>query len=114
MGKDVSAPYQNFEQLLMKQSTSLINSDPRNFQETWSEASFDVLDWFDIDRLTLYPNSMVLLEDGKTCSVSKSHIPSINKRLRWLQSLGIFKLLKTSETYLEFSEAQLAISQMMC
>lgn len=108
----MNASNQSFEQLLMSQSATLINSDPRDFNATWSTASFDVLDWFDIDRLTLYPNSMVLLEDGKTCSVSKSHIPSINKRdFVGCNHLEYLKLLKTSETYLEFSEAQLAISQ---
>ncbi|MCY9825734.1 LuxR C-terminal-related transcriptional regulator [Vibrio chagasii] len=100
---------QSFEQLLMNQSETLINSDPKDFTATWSTASFDVLDWFDIDRLTLYPNSMVLLEDGKTISVSKSHIPPIDKQdFLGCNHLEYLKLLKTQETYLEFSGDQLA------
>ncbi len=107
----MSAVNLSFEQLLMKQSTSLINSDPKRFQETWSEASFDVLDWFGIDRLTLYPNSMVLLEDGKTCSVSKSHVPPINKQSYvGGNHLDYLKLLKTNETYLTFTNLELASS----
>tara|TARA_B100001059_G_scaffold6246_1_gene5211 strand:+ start:1094 stop:1888 length:795 start_codon:yes stop_codon:yes gene_type:complete len=104
----VSASNYSFEQLLMKQSATLINSDPNNFQTTWSQASFDVLDWFGIDRLTLYPNSMVLLEDGKTCSVSKKHIPPVNKKnLIGGNYLDYLKLLKTNETYLTFSKDEL-------
>ncbi|MEZ8693115.1 response regulator transcription factor [Vibrio splendidus] len=104
----MSALSLSFEQLLMKQSTSLINSDPKNFQTTWSEASFDVLDWFGIDRLTLYPNSMVLLEDGKTCSVSKANIPPVDKKsLVGGNYLDYLKLLKTNETYLTFTSDEL-------
>ncbi|CAH6781455.1 hypothetical protein VCHA47P369_20303 [Vibrio chagasii] len=48
----MSVSSQSFEQLLMNQSETLINSDPKDFTATWATASFDVLDWFDIDRLT--------------------------------------------------------------
>ncbi|NOI37952.1 response regulator transcription factor [Vibrio sp. 070316B] len=108
----MSAVNLSFEQLLMKQSTTLINSDPNNFHATWAEASFDVLNWFGIDRLTLYPNSMVLLEDGKTCSVSKAHIPPINKQ-NYVGGnyLDYLKLLKTSETYLAFTKNELVSSK---
>lgn len=99
----------SFEQLVMEQSSALINCDPSNFNRAWSEAGFDVLDWFDIDRLTLFPNSMVCLEEGKTCSVSKQHIPPINKNL----FVGgnhheYLKLLKTPKTYLTFNEHEMA------
>ncbi len=108
----MSATNLNFEQLLMKQSTTLINSDPQCFQTTWSEASFDVLDWFGMDRLTLYPNSMVLLEDGKTCSVSKANIPPVNKQnLIGGNYLDYLKLLKTKKTYLAFSKDDLENTQ---
>ncbi|MEZ9157692.1 response regulator transcription factor [Vibrio lentus] len=108
----MSATNLSFEQLLMKQSSTLINSDPKCFQATWSEASFDVLDWFGIDRLTLYPNSMVLVEDGKTFSVSKKHIPPVNKQnLIGGNYLDYLKLLKTNETYLAFSKDELKNTQ---
>lgn len=98
----------SFEQLVMEQSSALINCDPTNFNQAWSEAGFDVLDWFDIDRLTLFPNSMVCLEEGKTCSVSKKHIPQINKILFvGGNHLDYLKLLKTSKTYLTFNEYEM-------
>ena len=102
----------SFEQLLMNQSSTLIDCDPRAFNPTWSKNSFEVLDWFNIDRLTLFPNSMVLLEEGKTASAARKNIPPINKKnFLGKNHTDYLKLLKTSKTHLTFNKLELEKSQ---
>ncbi|MFA0440784.1 response regulator transcription factor [Vibrio sp. 10N.222.51.C12] len=70
----------NFESLLMAQSNALTSCQPKNFDETFIILAQQALDWFKLDRLTLFPNSMILLNDGKTISVSRATIPDLNKQ----------------------------------
>lgn len=55
---------------------------------------------------------MVLLEEGKTCSVSKAHIPPVDiKSMVGGNYLDYLKLLKTNETYLAFTSNELVSSK---
>ena len=58
------SPRKKFEELLMAQSSVLISSSPKSFVDTWRDIAMDALQWFAIDRMTLFPNSMILLNDG--------------------------------------------------
>ncbi|NOH95666.1 LuxR C-terminal-related transcriptional regulator [Vibrio sp. 99-70-13A1] len=108
----MSSTKKSFEQLLMNQSSTLIDCDPKKFNAAWSEVSFDVLDWFNIDRLTLFPNSMVLLEDGKTASAARENIPPINKQnFIGKNHTDYLKLLKTSKPYITFNSLELEKTQ---
>tara|TARA_Y100001956_G_scaffold64082_1_gene64562 strand:- start:3460 stop:4248 length:789 start_codon:yes stop_codon:yes gene_type:complete len=71
---------ENFEALLMHQSNILTASKPNEFGINFIELALQALDWFKLDRLTLFPNSMILLNDGKTVSVSKEGIPDLDKQ----------------------------------
>lgn len=97
-----------FEKFLMRQSSALNNCDPLVFFETWTESIKEALDWFGIDRLTLFPNSMVMLNDGRTASVAKPNIPKLEKK----DFLGIdptqyMKLLKTKKQFLSMNTKEL-------
>ncbi|MCK6263466.1 LuxR C-terminal-related transcriptional regulator [Vibrio sp. ZSDE26] len=71
----------SFEELVIQQSTTLITCQPRHFDATFREVAKQALAWFNIDRLTLYPNSMILLNDGKTVSVSRDGVPELDKQM---------------------------------
>lgn len=71
----------SFEELVIEQSTTLISCQPKHFDETFREVARSALEWFEIDRLTLFPNSMILLNDGKTVSVSRNGVPELNKEM---------------------------------
>lgn len=71
----------SFEELVIAQSATLISCEPKHFEQTFHKVAMDALQWFNIDRLVLYPNSMILLNDGKTISVSREGIPKLNKQI---------------------------------
>ncbi len=69
----------SFEQLIQYQVTTLASCRAQDFDSSFLELAKQGLEWFNLDRLTLFPNSMILLNDGKTVSVSQSHIPPLEK-----------------------------------
>ena len=69
----------DFESLLIEQSNILTSSKPQEFEDTFITLASQALEWFKLDRLTLFPNSMILLNDGKTISVSRSNVPDLDK-----------------------------------
>jgi len=103
-----ASSHHDFEHLLMNQSTMMISSKPKDFNQLWQEISMEVLDWFNIDRLTLFPNSMILLNNGKTESVSRVGIPTLVKEdyIRGNYQ-DYFKLLKTKQDWVSFTAQQM-------
>lgn len=116
----------SFEELVSDQSTTLISCEPKFFAETFKKVAIDALQWFDIDRLTLFPNSMILLNDGKTISVSREGIPEFNKKkfvplnylgcLNYLKALPInyptyLKLLRSKKQWHSFTAQELQNSK---
>ncbi|GAM60172.1 hypothetical protein JCM19232_505 [Vibrio ishigakensis] len=68
--------------------------------------------WFQIDRLTLFPNSLVLFEEGRTVSVSRSHIPPVEKQdFLHCTHIDYLKLLRTTQPHISFSAMQMKQSQ---
>lgn len=100
--------HNDFEQLLMAQSNALISSSPKDFIQLWRQIAMDALDWFNIDRLTLFPNSMILLNNGKTDSVEKAGIPPLIKQ-HFIDGnyQDYFKLLKTKHDWNSFTAQEL-------
>lgn len=70
----------DFEQFLMIQTNALTASKPDEFNKTFVHIARLALDWFELDRLTIFPNSMILLNNAKTMSVSRHGIPELNKQ----------------------------------
>lgn len=102
------SPLHGFEQLLVTQSSALISSTPKNFMETWRHASMEALQWFEIDRLALFPNSMILLNDGKSESVARPGIPALVKQdFMDGNYQDYFKLLKTQREWVTFNAQEL-------
>ncbi|MDX2321547.1 MAG: LuxR C-terminal-related transcriptional regulator [Moritella sp.] len=98
----------DFEQLIMAQSSALISSSPTDFIKLWRQIAMDALDWFNIDRLTLFPNSMILLNDGKTVSVAKAGIPPLIKQhFIGGNDKDYFKLLKIKHDWNSFTAQEL-------
>lgn len=89
-----------FEQFLIAQSQRLTRSEPEKIIDALIELMSEALQWFDLDRFTLFPNSMILLNDGKTVSVSRSGIPDLDMQ----------RFLKGNYTkYLEILRAKNAV-----
>ena len=68
----------DFESLLKHQSDVLSSCKPGHFNAAFVVLAKQALEWFQLDRLTLFPNSMILLNDGKTISVSRKHVPPLD------------------------------------
>ncbi|WP_434761655.1 response regulator transcription factor [Vibrio fortis] len=98
----------SFEELVTEQSNALIGSLPKDFDNTWKTIAKPVLTWFDIDRVTLFPNSMIMLNDGKTVSVSRDGVPELNPQIFISGNyLDYFKLLRTKKNWLTYSEQEM-------
>ena len=99
---------QNFEHFLMSQAKRLTQCEPKKFEQTFIVLANEALEWFKLDRLTLFPNSMILLNDGKTISVSGKKIPDLNKH-RFIQGnyKDYLKLLRSKKQWQSFSTDEL-------
>nr|WP_241906704.1 hypothetical protein [Vibrio splendidus] len=69
--------FDSFEDLLSHQTNILTACQPKDFDSTFSLLAREALAWFKLDRLTLFPNSMILLDTGKSISVSKTDTPPL-------------------------------------
>ncbi|MBW3697787.1 DNA-binding response regulator [Vibrio sp. T187] len=102
----------SFEQLVIKQSSTLISCQPKHFDETFRQVAKSALDWFKLDRLTLFPNSMILLNDGKTVSVSRDGIPLLNKQLFLPGNYQDYmKLLRSKTAWYSFTAEEMENSK---
>lgn len=69
----------SFESLIIEQSSALIACSPSDFDSTWKRVAQSALQWFDIDRMTLFPNSLIIVNEGQTISVSHNNTPAVEK-----------------------------------
>ncbi|PMM39505.1 response regulator transcription factor [Vibrio splendidus] len=99
----------SFEDLVTEQSDALIGSPPKDFDVTWRKIAQSVLDWFEIDRVTLFPNSMIILNDGKVSTVSRDGIPELKKTIFINGNyLDYFKQLRTKKSWLTFDDQEMS------
>lgn len=70
--------HSSFEKLMIDQSNALMSSDPRKFISTWRNTSLSVMNWFNIDRICLHPNTKVLVNNCKVESVERDGIPPLS------------------------------------
>lgn len=98
----------NFEQLLQSQIQALTGCHPKDFHTKFVALAEEGLEWFMLDRITLFPNSMILLNDGKTISVARQHIPPLDKQ-RFIVGnyLDYLKLLRAKTKYQIFDSHDL-------
>lgn len=61
----------SFEALATKQTMLLANTQAQNCEETLKQCILEAMDWFNIDRTTMFPNSMLFFSHGKTISVAR-------------------------------------------
>lgn len=101
----MSDNFKSFESLLIEQSNILTASKPHEFNKTFKIVATQALEWFNLDRLSLFPNSMILLNEGKTISVARTEIPDLQKQ-RFIK--GNYKdylnLLKSKEPWQTFAD----------
>ncbi|MFA0544061.1 DNA-binding response regulator, partial [Vibrio sp. 10N.222.52.B7] len=69
--------FASFEDLLSHQTNTLTACQPKDFDSTFFLLAREALAWFKLDRLTLFPNSMILLDTGKSISVSQTDTPAL-------------------------------------
>lgn len=69
----------SFETLLTNQINSLTTCTPDNFIDTIEPIALEILNWFELDRMTIFPNSLILLNEGKSLSFSRSGIPLVER-----------------------------------
>ncbi|MFH0263261.1 response regulator transcription factor [Vibrio barjaei] len=104
----------SFESLILSQSQKLNAGEIEKFASTWNNCATELLDFYDIDRLTVYPNSPILLRDKKTLSSSRHPMLSLQK-LDYLSDDGshlhYLELIKMQTLYRTFDEAELAASR---
>jgi DNA-binding CsgD family transcriptional regulator len=102
----------SYEDLLYTQIESLTSCQPKDFDRTFQELALQGIEWFKLDRITLFPNSMILLNDGKTISVSRQQFPKLNKsRFVIGNYLDYLKLLRSKQEYQIFDSEGLQNSK---
>lgn len=101
--------FDSFEELLGHQTDTLTACQPKDFDKTFVSLAQQALAWFKLDRLTLFPNSMILLDTGKSMSVSQVGMPPLEME-RFLKGnyLEYLKLLRSKECWQLFPEQSLA------
>jgi len=101
----------NFEQLLQSQMKTLTGCHPKDFHTKFVTLAEEGLEWFKLDRITLFPNSMILLNDGKTISVSRKGIPPLDKQRFIIGNyLDYLKLLRSKAKHQIFDSKNLQSS----
>ena len=99
----------SFEDLVTEQSNALIGAAPKDFDATWHSIAHTVLDWFEIDRVTLFPNSMIMLNDGKTVTIARDGVPKLNPQSFISGNyLDYLKQLRTKRNWLTFNEQEMS------
>ncbi|MDN3683041.1 LuxR C-terminal-related transcriptional regulator [Vibrio tapetis subsp. quintayensis] len=101
----------DFESLLISQNQTLTTSHPKDFNHTFLLLAKQALEWFKVDRLTLFPNSMILLNEGKTVSASRGDTPAVEmKRFVVGNYKDYMKLLRSLKTWQTYDEQALRTS----
>ncbi|QLK46672.1 DNA-binding response regulator [Vibrio owensii] len=73
MGSDIGKTTgTSFEALMMRQAKSLTTSHADECQRQLEQFMLEAMDWFEIDRMTMFPNSMLFFNQGKTLSVARA------------------------------------------
>ncbi len=89
-----------YEELLHSQIAAMTSCQPKDFNAKFRELALKGIEWFRLDRITLFPNSMILLNDGKTISVSRPNIPELDKpRFLLGNYLDYLNLLRSKQEY---------------
>ncbi|MEZ8345921.1 response regulator transcription factor [Vibrio splendidus] len=103
-----NSPFASFEDLLSHQTNTLTACQSKDFDSTFFLLAREALAWFKLDRLTLFPNSMILLDTGKSISVSQTDTPALEME-RFLKGnyLDYLKLLRSKECWQLFPEETL-------
>ncbi|MGR5411558.1 response regulator transcription factor [Vibrio astriarenae] len=103
----------DFESFLMEQSNRLTVCKPGDFETVFQQLALDALNWFDLDRMTLFPNSILLLNQGKSISVSRASIPTLDKRRFMVGNYTEYlTLLRRSHTFQCFNHIDLQQSKL--
>ncbi|GEM79034.1 response regulator transcription factor [Vibrio superstes] len=99
---------ESFEAFLFRQSEVLTQTSIDNFTETLHTLIINTLEWFEIDRLTIFPGSNILFSEGKTLSVSRDHVAPLNvSQFQDPIYADYFKLLKSKSLYQLFDHKEL-------
>ncbi|GEA61137.1 helix-turn-helix domain-containing protein [Vibrio comitans] len=103
-----SEQLEDFESFLFKQCETLTNTPIDKFTETLHKLIVSTLEWFEIDRLTIFPGSNILFSAGKTLSVARDHVAPLNvSQFQDPIYADYFKLLKSKSPYQLFNHKEL-------
>ncbi|MDN2481189.1 response regulator transcription factor [Vibrio agarivorans] len=101
----------SFSQFIQSQIQTMTTCQAKDFNETFKDAAIRGLEWFNLDRLTMFPNSMILLNDGKTVTVARSHVPKVDKNKLAVGNFPDYlKQLRSKSTFQVFNSFDLANS----
>ncbi len=106
-------PINCFEQLMSDQIKRINNSTNVNFMDLLKVLSEEALEWFDIDRMTLFPNSMILLNDGKSITTSRvGYPPLVKSNFITGNYRDYLKVLRRNESFQSFTRQQMLESKL--
>ncbi|WP_117235053.1 response regulator transcription factor [Vibrio maerlii] len=101
----------SFSQFVQSQIQTLTTCQAKDFDEIFKGVAIGGLEWFGLDRLTMFPNSMILLNDGKTVTVARSHVPKVDKNKLAVGNFPDYlKLLRSKSSFQLFNNLELANS----
>ncbi|TKB50061.1 helix-turn-helix transcriptional regulator [Ferrimonas aestuarii] len=108
----------SFEQLLQSQVRLMTNCKPAEFEACLEPLALQALEWFDLDRCTLFPNSMLSIEEDHNLSFNRNGIAKLVIE-EFTQGDAIrnvhdyLKLLRADVPYQVFTERHLANSDIV-
>lgn len=99
---------QDFESFMFSQCETLTRTSIDNFSETLQQLIVSTLEWFEIDRLSIFPDSNILFSEGKMLSVSHGQASPLNvSQFQDTIYADYFKLLKSKSSYQLFNHEEL-------
>ncbi len=101
---------QSFEQLLTKQSSTLLSSSTEQFEETLQRVAQDALQWFDFDRASLLPNRNSAYNEEKVLSFCKAGIVDIFSVGKKVNLAPYLKFIAHRQTPLVFNKQEIQAS----
>ncbi|MUK62267.1 DNA-binding response regulator [Aliivibrio fischeri] len=102
-----------FESLLITQSNRLLKCEPSLFEITWRECAVEALELFKIDRLSLFPNSLILFNEGKLINAQRQGVAEVQRaKYSSKKPTEYLKLLSSSKQTITFSAYELKNSNL--
>ncbi|MCV3263368.1 hypothetical protein OGZ01_12020 [Vibrio harveyi] len=116
MGSDIgnTTKSTSFDALMIRQAKLLTSAHADECESYLKQFMLEAMEWFEIDRMTMFPNSMLFFNQGKTLSVAREpHQVLTTKQVGVEDGERYLRLIGNSEKTQFFDKNALANSDVV-